>query len=240
LTSGEAPGPGAEADRLEALYDRYAASRRKRRDWAAANPGNVAIRRELLAAVLELAAAPLRDGGAVLDVGCGSGWLLAELAARGTDPARLHGVDLIERRVEAAARRVPGASVRRADARSLPFGEDSFGLVVLLTALSSMPSDEAIAAALAEAARVVSPGGLVLCYEPRLANPFNRSTRRVAGRGLAASLGAPVASRTLTGLPPLARRLGRATDRLYPPLARIAPTHQLTAHSPAGAPRPPG
>jgi SAM-dependent methyltransferase len=240
LTAGDAPGPRTEADRLEALYDRYAASRRKRRDWAASNPGNLAIRRELLEAVLELAAAPLRDGGLVLDVGCGSGWLLAELAARGVDPGRLHGVDLIERRAEAAARRVPGASVRRADARALPFGDHSFELVVLLTALSSMPSDEAVAAALAEAARVVSPGGLVLCYEPRLANPLNRSTRPVAGRELAVSLGAPVASRSLTGLPPLARRLGRATDRLYPPLARIAPTHRLTAHSPGGALQPRG
>jgi SAM-dependent methyltransferase len=237
LTSGEAPSPGTEADRLEALYDRYAASRRKRRDWAASNPGNVAIRCELLDTLLELAAGPLRDGGLVLDVGCGSGWLLAELAARGVDPGRLHGVDLIERRVEAAARRVPGASVRRADARVLPFGDRSVELVVLLTALSSMPSGEAVAAALAEAVRVVSPSGLVLCYEPRLANPLNRSTRLVARRDLAASLGPPVASRSLTGLPPLARRLGRATDRLYPPLARITPTHRLTAHSPAGAPR---
>jgi SAM-dependent methyltransferase len=240
LASGEAPRPGEEADRLEALYDRYAASQRKRRDWAAANPGNVAIRRELLEAVLELAAAPLRDGGLVLDVGCGSGWLLGELARRDVDPGRLHGVDLIERRVEAAARRVPGASVRRADARALPFGERSFGLVVLLTALSSMPSEEAVAAALAEAARVVAPGGLVLCYEPRFPNPLNRSTRQIAAHDLAASLGAPVASRSLTGLPPLARRLGGATGRLYPVLARIAPTHRLTAHSPAGAPRPRG
>jgi len=98
----------------------------------------------------------------------------------------------------------------------------------------------AIAVSLGEAARVVAPGGLVLCYEPRFANPFNRSTRPIAGRDLEASLGAPLASRSLTGLPPLARRLGPATDRLYPALAWLAPTHRLSAHSPGGAPKPRG
>lgn len=237
MTRGDGPGHRAEAERLAAVYDRYADDPRKRRAWAAANPGNVAIRRELLGAVLELAARPLRGEGDVLDVGCGSGWLLAKLAGRGIDPGRLHGVDLIERRVAAAIRRVPGAAVRQADARALPFADGRFELVVLLTALSSMPSREAVEAALEEAARVVSPTGLVLCYEPRLANPLNRSTRWIGRRGLTASLGPSVASRTLTGFPPLARRLDRAANALYPLLSRLGPTHRLTAHSPGAAPR---
>lgn len=237
MTPDEEPAARAEAKRLEAVYGRYAASRRRRRQWAASNPGNAAIRGELLEAVLELAAAPLRGDGAMLDVGCGTGWLLAELAARGVDPGRLHGVDLLEARVEAAGRRLPGAKVEQADARALPFPDECFELVVLATALSSMPNGEAVADALAEAARVVSPTGLVLCYEPRFPNPLNRATRRVGGPELTAALGPPVASRSLTGLPPLARRLGGATGRLYPPLARVAPTHRLTAHSPGVVPR---
>jgi SAM-dependent methyltransferase len=237
LSADEGPAARAEAERLGAVYGRYAESQRRRRQWAASNPGNAAIRAELLEAVVELAAVPLRGDGAVLDVGCGSGRLLAELAARGVDPRRLHGVDLIEARVDAAGRRLGGATVKRADARALPFPDERFELVVLATALSSMPSGEAVARALAEAARVVSPTGLVLCYEPRLPTPLNRATRRIRGAELAAALGPPVASRSLTGLPPLARRLGGATGRLYPLLARAAPTHRLTAHSPGGAPR---
>lgn len=240
MTADEAPPARAEAERLEAVYGRYARSGRRRRQWAASNPGNAAIRGELLEAALELAAAPLRGDGAVLDVGCGSGWLLAELAGRGVEPGRLHGVDLIERRVEAAGRRLSGATVEQADARALPFPDERFELVVLATALSSMPSGEAVAGALAEAARVVSPTGLVLCYEPRFANPLNRATRRVGGPEIAAALGPPLASRSLTGLPALARRLGDATGRLYPLLARVAPTHRLTAHSPGAVPRPRG
>lgn len=237
MGSDDVPPPSAESDRLEAVYGRYAASRRRRRSWSASNPGNVAIRSELLEAAVELAAVPLSGQGNVLDVGCGSGWLLTELAASGVEPARLYGVDLLEGRVDAAARRLPGATIERADARALPFADRRSELVLLFTALSSMPSKEAAASALAEAARVVSPDGLVLCYEPRVPNPLNRSTRLIATRELTAALGPPLASRRLTGLPPLARRLGPATRCVYPLLAGIAPTHRLTVHSPRAAPR---
>jgi ubiquinone/menaquinone biosynthesis C-methylase UbiE len=173
----------------------------------------------------------------VLDVGCGTGWLLEALARESVEPSRLHGVEALGARAEAAAQRVPGAQVRTADARELPYESGRFELVTLVTVLSSMPDSEAVAAALREARRVASPTGLVLVYEPRLPNPFNRNTRTVSQQELEAGLGPVVAARTLTGLPPLARRLGRAAPRLYPPLARVAPTHRLTAHAGAPAPR---
>ncbi|MGH2947326.1 MAG: methyltransferase domain-containing protein, partial [Solirubrobacteraceae bacterium] len=78
-----------DAGRLRRTFDRYAASAGKRRAWSAANPGNQAIRRELVDAVLALV--PLAPGARVLDAGCGTGWWLRELAARGV--AGLHGVD---------------------------------------------------------------------------------------------------------------------------------------------------
>lgn len=176
-------------------------------------------------------------GGEVLDLGCGTGWLLESLARKGVEPRRLHGVEALAVRAEAASRRVPGAQVLTADARELPYESDRFELVTLVTVLSSMPGEDAVAAALREARRVASPAGLVLCYEPRLPTPLNRRTRRISRRELERSLGPAVAQRSLTGLPPLARRLGRATPRLYPPLSRIAPTHRLTVHAGAAAPR---
>jgi SAM-dependent methyltransferase len=232
--AGGGPDPeDREAERLRETYRRYAGSRRKRRSWSAANPGNVAIRGELLAAVLELAEAPLRRGGEVLDVGCSSGWLLSELASRGVGRERLHGVDLIETRVAAAAARVPGADVRGADARALPFEEGRFELITMLTALSSM-SPDAVASALREARRVASSSAVVLCYEPRISNPFNRATSRVSLRTLEQALGPAIRSSSLTGFPPLARRL---SSKSYPMLARIAPTHRITSHEPGAAPR---
>jgi ubiquinone/menaquinone biosynthesis C-methylase UbiE len=190
----------------------------------------------VLAAVLELGFESLQRPGAVLDIGCGTGWLLGELA-RIADPTRLSGVDLIAARVDAARSRVPEADVRVADARELPYEDESFELVTLLTTLSSMPSGDPVTLALDEAARVSSPTGIVLCYEPRIPNPFTRSTTRISGASLAESLGPAVRTQALTGFPPVARRLGPLTGRLYPMLASLAPTHRLTAHEPGGAPR---
>ena len=179
--------------------------------------------------MLELTGRELDRGIDILDVGCGGGWLLAELSIRGIAPGRLHGIDLIPQRVAAARSRVPRADISRADARSLPFEAGRFGLVTMLTALSSMPKD-AVEPALHEAKRVVADSGIVICYEPRIANPFNRATATISSEVLARTLGPAKASVRLTGFPPAARRLGRHTDRLYPPLARFAPTHRLTAH----------
>lgn len=230
--TGGDPDRDREAERLRQTYRGYAASGRKRRSWSAANRGNIAIRDELLAAILELAEEPLRGDGKILDVGCGSGWLLAELASRGIEPERLHGVDLISERAAAAAR-VRGTDVRRADARALPFEEGRFELVTLVTTLSSM-SPDAVPVALRETRRVASRSALVLCYEPRIPNPFNRATSRISLRVLEQALGPAVRSSSLTGFPPLARRLGPDT---YSALARIAPTHRITAHAPGVAPR---
>jgi ubiquinone/menaquinone biosynthesis C-methylase UbiE len=200
------------------------------------NPGNAAIRAELLAAVLDLAGKRLEGRGHVLDVGCGTGWLLGELA-RIVEPKRTHGVDLIGERIEATRARVPGADVRLADARDLPFEDGRFELVTLVTALSSMPGDDSIARALDEAARVTSPKGIVLCYEPRLPNPLNRSTVRISAETLEESLGAASSTRALTGFPPISRRLGPLTDRLYPVFASLVPTHRITVHEPGAARR---
>src|SRR5262249_16832774 len=53
---------GDTRDRLGRAYDRYRRSGRKRRAWAADNPGNVAIRQELLERLLDRAGPQLRSG----------------------------------------------------------------------------------------------------------------------------------------------------------------------------------
>ncbi len=232
-------GEGAEgAERLQGVYGRYRRSRRKRKAWAARNPGNVAIRAELGSRLLTVARGELDGGGPVLDVGCGNGRWLAELARAGVQPSRLHGVDLLEDRVSDADRILPAADVRLADARALPYRDEEFSLVLMLTLLSSLPDRAAIRTSLAEGRRVLAPGGLLLVYEPRLPNPLNRATTRVSMSDLGAALGEELRVTPLTVLPALARRLGRATPRLYPLLARVAPllTHRLVAYRKPGSP----
>jgi ubiquinone/menaquinone biosynthesis C-methylase UbiE len=170
--------------------------------------------------------------GSVLDVGCGSGWFLEALVEHGADPGRLQGVDLLDGRIAEARRRLPDSRFELADARRLPFPESRFDTVLMLTLLSSLPDRPSVASALTEARRVLAPGGTLLVYEQRVPNPLNRHTIFISRRMLSSALGGDPEELRLTVLPPLARRLGGRTDRLYPRLARIGPllTHRLSIH----------
>jgi SAM-dependent methyltransferase len=199
--------------------------------WSATNPGNRAARAELRAAVLGAAESQLRGNGALLDCGCGYGWLLAALVEAGAEPRRLHGVDRDPERVEAAARRVPGAAVLAADARQLPFPDGEFAVVFQLLSLSSFGSPRSVGDALAESRRVLAPNGLLLVYEQRLPNPFNPSTRWLRRADLRAAGLEVRGARSLTLFPPLGRRLGALTPALHPRLSRLPPlrSHRLLA-----------
>jgi SAM-dependent methyltransferase len=240
VNSSEDAERDAEARRVGDIYERYRRSRRRRRAWAADNPGNMAIREELLSAVLEEAGPELASAGEVLDVGCGTGFWLETLQRAGVEPARLVGVDLLPERVAAAAQRVPEATVREADVRALPFEDGRFAVVVMFTVLSSLASPEDVRRALADAKRVVQPRGTLLCYEPRLPNLLNRGVLRVRDEDLDMAGIRPRAERRLTLFPPLSRRLGRRTSFAYARLARLPPllTHRLVIYrrEPVGRP----
>ena len=213
------------------VYSRYARSRRKQRAWAADNPGNIAIRKELLGHLLRLAAAEIAGSGEILDAGCGTGWWLRSLAEAGVDPDRLHGIDIQPERVAAARRTLPGAGIEVGDARRLSFPDDTFTVVLQLTLLSSLGSHEGIRESLGEGIRVLAPGGLLLIYEPRVPNPLNRHTLLIRDSDLAAAGVTATEEVRLTVVPGLARRLGERTEDRYARLARFPflRTHRLIA-----------
>ena len=227
------PAQRREAARVEAVYARYLTRARKQRAWAADNPGNAALRAELLAKLLDVARPQLERDGPVLDGGCGSGYWLEALARSGVSAGRLHGVDIRAARVAPRPGLPEGVELRTADLRELPYPDDSFELVLLFTALSSLASGEDVRRALGEARRVLAPDGVVLVYEPRIPTPLNRATRRIRPAELERGLGGAVAGHPLTPLPPLLRLAGRRAPGAVPALMRLPlpRTHALWAFS---------
>ena len=101
--------------------------------------------------------------GTAVDVGGAAGAYAFWLAASGWE---VHLLDPVERLIGVARERDraagrPLASIEVGDARELPFPDDSVDAVLLLGPLYHLPDPEDRRAAIAEATRVLRPGGLV-------------------------------------------------------------------------------
>jgi SAM-dependent methyltransferase len=97
-------------------------------------------------------AAGLVTGDRALDVGCGPGVLLGELARR-LGPERVAGADPSEPFVAAAQQAVPGAEVHVAPAERLPFEQGSFEVVLSQLVVNFMSDAEAGVAEMRRVAR---------------------------------------------------------------------------------------
>ncbi|MEA2897613.1 MAG: hypothetical protein QOJ84_3228 [Bradyrhizobium sp.] len=97
-----------------------------------------------------------------IDVGCGNG-AFTELLAERSAPAEIQGVDPSDAQLAfARARHKAGiARFSRGDAMALPFADNSFDAAVMALVIFFVPAP---AAGVAEMARVVRPGGLVVSY----------------------------------------------------------------------------
>jgi 2-polyprenyl-6-hydroxyphenyl methylase/3-demethylubiquinone-9 3-methyltransferase len=102
---------------------------------------------------------------AVLDIGCGGGFLANHLAARGH---RVTAIDEAKDALEVAALydRTQTVRYQEADALSLPFGDGTFDVVCAMDFLEHVEDAER---AVAEASRVLAPAGLFFFHT------FNRN-----------------------------------------------------------------
>ncbi len=97
------------------------------------------------------------SGQRVVDVGCGTGALTAELVRR-SGPGAVAAVDPSELFVAAAQERHPGADVRRASAEQLPFDDAAFDAALAQLVVHFMADP---VAGLREMGRVTRPRGVV-------------------------------------------------------------------------------
>jgi arsenite methyltransferase len=125
----------------------------------------VLSRRVLSAWQLPVEWLSIPPGGIALDVGSGPGNVTASLArAAGPDGLAL-GVDISEPMLTRAVRAEAGQQVGflRADAQGLPLRDNTIDAVVSIAVLQLIPNP---AAALAEIARVLRPGGRLALMVP--------------------------------------------------------------------------
>lgn len=116
-------------------------------------------------------AAPKR----VLDLGCGNGRFLAALAARG---AQVIGVDAYAGGLERARERMPSATLIVADITRVPLPDASVDLVAMLDVLEHLEPE----APLAEARRLLAPGGRLLVSVPAFQSLYSEFDRLAGHR----------------------------------------------------------
>lgn len=111
------------------------------------------------------AALGAKAGDAILDVGCGPGFYIAELLEETGSTGRVVGVDSSPQMLALAARRVQGhgnTEFRQAEATALPVGDNSFDRVLCVQVLEYVTG---VSAALTEMHRAVRPGGRVVIWD---------------------------------------------------------------------------
>ena len=125
-----------EVNRITEVYRQYRTDK-----WDEDLPGNRAILQERQASLARLLQQqgywPLADKS-ILDVGCGSGQVLARLTEWGATPPYLVGVDLLADRIDMARQRFPDITFHCANAEKLDFVDGRFHLVLIFTVFSSI------------------------------------------------------------------------------------------------------
>jgi ubiquinone/menaquinone biosynthesis C-methylase UbiE len=146
----------------------------------------------------------------ILDVGCGTGLQLGRFLLYGARPENLTGIDLLPARITAAQATYPMIRFDVGSGHTLPYPDGSFDLVTSFVVFSSILNQDLRKRICDEMWRVLSPNGLILCYDFAFNNPRNRAVQGISARTLRKLFGRPglrFTSRRVSLAPPIARRI---------------------------------
>jgi len=102
------------------------------------------------------------DAGRFLEIGCGTGYVLAGIA-RALPGFKLSGSELFAQGLPFAAARAPGAELFQMDARAIPY-ENEFNVIGAFDVLEHIDEDELV---LAQMHRAVADGGGIMLTVPQ-------------------------------------------------------------------------
>ena len=214
-----------EVQRLTQVYQTYQTSATVQAQWTEHNRGNRAIiqeRSRYLQGLLQTQGYWPLTQQRLLDIGCGAGRILGHFLAWGAQPHHLYGIDLPPDRIAAARQAFPALHFQQANAERIEFPASTFDLVLLFTVFTSILDQQMAHNVATEVQRVLKPGGAVIWYDFRYNNPYNPHVRGMTKAKIQQLFPEfTLHLRTVTLLPPLARRLGALTPRLYPLLTRL-------------------
>jgi len=124
------------------------------------------VRRELTQKLIRIYAG--KDGGLkILDIGCGTGALMAELAAFG----EVEGVDVSETAI-AFCRARGLEQVKVGSITALPYADETFDVILALDVLEHVRDERA---GIAEIKRVLKPGGTAVIFVPAFGFLWSRT-----------------------------------------------------------------
>jgi demethylmenaquinone methyltransferase/2-methoxy-6-polyprenyl-1,4-benzoquinol methylase len=118
--------------------------------------------------------AEVSDGDYVVEIGCGTGFTTAEIAAR-VGEQNVVGVDLTPEQMKKAIGRFPLAKFIRGDAENLPLKSSTFDAAISAGSIEYWPNPQK---GIEEMVRVTKSGGRVVVLAPR--KPDNPIVRRFA------------------------------------------------------------
>ena len=120
---------------------------------------------------LAVRAAGVRPGDSAIDVCCGTGDLAVELRRAVGPSGRVVGLDFAPQMLEVARRKSAAVEWVEGDALALPFGDGEFAAATVGFGVRNLVDH---VRGFAEMARVVRPGGRVVCLEMSTPGPFSR------------------------------------------------------------------